>query len=402
MSRGTIGIIAACLAAGLVGGGVAVLAGSSSDGPATTVTVAAVTAGEPQGPTPAVARVGGGDFDAEAIYRSVSPGVVTVSANVGGQPVNGSGFVVSADGHVITNAHVVTDSPDHTNDASGKVRAGRDFFVHFQDGNALPARLIGYDLFDDIAVLKVDPTHEPLTVLRFGTARSLAVGAPLAVIGSPFGEDQQESLSVGVVSALNREIDAPATNFTTPGVIQTDAVINHGNSGGPALDRNGRVVGVVSQILTNGTSDGPTGVSFAVPAESAQRSFDELVAKGKVSYAWLGVRTRPLNRELARTFDLPVSEGLMVDGVTPDGPADSAGLRAGDRTANFQDSGTVHPDGDILVSFDGQPLRESPELGAIVALAAPGSVVPVEIYRHGKKQTVQVKLGARPALLPGG
>jgi S1-C subfamily serine protease len=402
MSRGTIGIIAACLAAGLVGGGVAVLAGSSRGGSTTTVTVAAVTAGEPPGATPAVVRSGGGEFDPAGIYDSVSPGVVTISTDVGGQPVNGSGFVVSADGHVITNAHVVTDSADHINDAGAKVRAGRNFFVHFQDGNTLPAKLIGFDLFDDIAVLKVDPTREPLTVLRFGKARSLQVGQPLAVIGSPFGEDQQESLSTGVVSALNREIDAPATNITTPGVIQTDAVINHGNSGGPALDRNGRVVGVVSQILTDGNSDGPTGVSFAVPAESVQRSFNELVASGKVSYAWLGVRTRPLNRELARTFDLPVSAGLMVDGVTPGGPAASAGLTPGTRTASFQDSGTVHPDGDILVSFNGQPLRESPELGAIVALAEPGSVVPVEIYRHGKKQTVQVKLGDRPARLPGG
>jgi S1-C subfamily serine protease len=227
------------------------------------------------------------------------------------------------------------------------------------------------------------------------------VGDPLAVIGSPFGEQQEQSLSVGVVAALNREIDAPATDFTTPGIIQTDAAINHGNSGGPVLDRAGHVVGVASQILTDGTGDAWTGIGFAVPAEAAQRSYAELVAHGRVSYAWLGVATRPLSRELARTFKLPVSDGLLVNGVTPGGPAAAAGLSAGGRTADFQDDGIVHPEGDILVSFDGEPVRTPAELGAMVALANPGSVVPVEIYRSGKRRAIRVTLGNRPARLPG-
>ncbi len=189
------------------------------------------------------------------------------------------------------------------------------------------------------------------------------MGDPLAVIGSPFGEEQEQSLSVGVVAALNREIDAPATDFTTPGIIQTDAAINHGNSGGPVLDRGGRVVGVASQILTDGNDDAWTGIGFAVPAEAVQRSYTELVDHGKVSYAWLGVATRPLSRELARTFKLPVSEGLLVNGVTASGPAAVAGLTAGSRTAEFQDDGTVHPDGDIVVSFDGEQVRTPAELG---------------------------------------
>ena len=402
MSRGTIGIIAACFAAGLAGGGIAVLAGAAGGDSSSTVTVSAVTAGAPTGAAPSVARVGGErPFDAAGIYHAAAPGVVTVSAVVGSDPVNGSGFVASADGHVITNAHVVTDSPDHGSDASGKVKAGRDFIVHFQDGNTLPAKLVGFDLFDDIAVLKVDPTREPLTVLPFGRAWTLKVGDPLAAIGSPFGEAQQESLSTGVVAALNREIDAPATDFTTPGVIQTDAAINHGNSGGPLLDRDGHVVGVVSQILTDGSSDAWSGIAFAVPAESVQRSFRELLASGKVPYAWLGVATRPLNRELARTFKLPVDAGLLVNGVTPGGPAAAAGMSAGRRSANFQDGGVIHPDADILVSFNGQPVTESPELGALVALTEPGTVVPVEIYRAGKRRTVRVRVGSRPARLPG-
>ena len=250
-------------------------------------------------------------------------------------------------------------------------------------------------------MLKIDPTRQPLTVLRFGKSRDLKVGDPLAVIGSPFGEEQEQSLSVGVVAALNREIDAPATDFTTPGVIQTDAAINHGNSGGPVLDRGGHVVGVAAQILTDGNDNAWTGIGFAVPSEAAQRSYEELVAKGKVSYAWLGVATRPLSRELARTFKLPVSEGLLVNGVTPNGPAAAAGLSAGGKTADFQDDAPVHPEGDILVTFDGQEVRVPADLGAIVALAEPGSVVPVVIYRGGKRRTVQVTLGNRPARLPG-
>jgi 2-alkenal reductase len=402
MSRGLIVTLAAAFGAGLAGGGVAVLAGSG-DSRTTTVTVSAVTARAPETPvvTAAVARVTAGSFDAPAIYRAASAGVVTISAVVGGDAVDGSGFVVSGEGHVITNAHVVTDSPDHGTDSSSRVKAGHDFFVHFQDGNSVPATLVGFDLFDDVAVLKVDPTREPLTVLRFGAARQLKVGDPLAVIGSPFGEEQQQSLSVGVVAAVNREIDAPATDFTTPGVIQTDAAINHGNSGGPVLDRAGRVVGVAAQILTDGSDNAWTGIGFAVPAEAAKRSYTELVDHGKVSYAWLGVATRPINRELARSFELPVTDGLLVNGVTPGGPAADAGLTAGTRTADFQDDGVVHPGGDIVVTFAGQEVRTPAELGAIVALAEPGSVVPVEIYRAGKRRTVQVTLGNRPARLPG-
>ena len=213
-------------------------------------------------------------------------------------------------------------------------------------------------------MLKVDPTREPLTVLPFGRARDLKVGDPLAVIGSPFGEAQQQSLSVGVVAALNREIDAPATDFTTPGVIQTDAAINHGNSGGPVLDRGGRVVGVVSQILTDGNSDAWSGIAFAVPAESVQRSFRGARGAGKVSYAWLGVATRPLSRELARTFKLPVSAGLLVNGVTAGGPGRRR--RAAAPAADGRLPGrrpVIHPDGDILVSFNGQPVTESAGTG---------------------------------------
>ncbi len=227
-------------------------------------------------------RSGGGDFDPAAIYRSASPGVVTISANVGGEPVDGSGFVVSADGHVITNAHVVTDSPDHTSDAARCARAATSSSTS-QDGNTLPAKLIGFDLFDDIAVLKVDPTREPLTVLRFGKARSLQVGEPLAVIGSPFGEDQQESLSVGVVSAAEPRDRRARHQLHDPGR-DPDRRRDQPRQ----LRRPGRSIATATSSASSRRSSptapptAPTGVSFAVPAESVQRSFNELVASGKV------------------------------------------------------------------------------------------------------------------------
>ncbi len=331
MSRGWIVTLAAAFGAGLAGGGVAVLAGSvdrpddDRDGRRRTGRIDAGARRHGRRRPRLGRRLRRAGHLRGGVRRAWSPSAPSSAATPSTAPASWSRPTATC----VTNAHVVTDSPDHGTDSSDEVKAGRDFFVHFQDGNALPAKLVGFDLFDDVAVLKVDPAREPLTVLQFGRARQLKVGDPLAVIGSPFGEEQEQSLSVGVVAALNREIDAPATDFTTPGIIQTDAAINHGNSGGPVLDSGGRVVGVASQILTDGNDDAWTGIGFAVPAEAVERSYRELVDHGRVSYAWLGVATRPLSRELARTFKLPVGEGLLVNGVTAGGPAAAAGPDGG-------------------------------------------------------------------------
>jgi len=227
---------------------------------------------------PAAARGSLHPLDAGAVYRAAAPGTVTVSGTVDGVAVDGSGFVASRAGDIITNAHVVTNSPDR--ERQGEVRAGRDFFVHFASGNSIPARLVGFDLNDDIAVLRVDPKLEPLVPLRLGRSTDVVVGEPVAVIGSPFGVRQGQSLSTGAVSAVGRTITAPATGKAIEGAIETDAAINHGNSGGPLLDASGAVIGVVSQILSDPGKEGWSGIGFAAPAEAAAATLARLTGGG--------------------------------------------------------------------------------------------------------------------------
>jgi S1-C subfamily serine protease len=384
------------LLAGAVGASLALLV-ARTGGALTIDGVRTVTVAETQGEPPAatVADLPETGFDARRIYRERTAGVVTVTATIGANIVSGSGFVVSTKGLLLTNAHVVTTSPDARTAAD--VKRARRVYVRFADGNSLPATIVGYDLFDDIAVLRVDPRREHLVALTFGRTASLRVGDPLAVIGSPFGKDQAESLSIGVVSALGREIQAPAVSFSTPNAIQTDAAINHGNSGGPVFDARGRVVGVAAQIESTG--GGGEGVGFAIPVEAAKRSLSEILRHGTVRYAWLGVSTEPVTRELARQFRLAVTSGLLVDGVSSGGPAERAGLSAGRRTAAFQDNGTVHPDGDVIVRFAGRTIRSSTDLSVAVAAYSPGAVIRLDLVRAGRPVSVDVTLGQRPTNL---
>jgi S1-C subfamily serine protease len=355
--------------------------------------VATVAAASQTTPAPVVKGL---VFDAPQVYAAAAPGVVTVNAVVGADSVSGSGFVVSATGDIITNAHVVTNSPTAANAAA--VHTASNIYVRFGDGNQTPARVVGYDLFDDVALLRIDPTVEPLTVLVFDASRRLLVGDPVAVIGSPFGQQQAQSLSVGVVSALDREIQPPVVSFQTPGVIQTDAAINHGNSGGPLLDAAGRVVGVAAQIES--TSGGGVGVGFAIPSEAVARSYREILRVGSVRYAWLGVATQPVTRTMAHQFGLAVDSGLLIDQVTAGGPAERAGLSPGTRTASFQNQGTIHPDGDVIVAFGSTPIRSASDLALAVALAQPGQRVVLGVIRRRQHTLVPVVLGERPTTLP--
>jgi S1-C subfamily serine protease len=392
----SVGPLLAAFVAGLLGAVAAVaILGSQGvfddDSPSTASPAAMAT--EPQDLPELAANASAGGFDFRRLYRERAAGVVTINAIVDGEVVSGSGFVVSKDGHVVTNAHVISDSP--TAEAAGKVRAADNVFVRFADGNSVPAKVVGFDLFDDIGVVKVDPKDQPLTVLRFGDEGSLEVGDPVAVIGSPFGEDQAQSLSVGVVSALDRSIRPPAVGFETPGVVQTDAAINHGNSGGPVFDTSGRVVGVAAQIESTG--GGGEGVGFAVPAHLAERSLQDIVKSGRVRYAWLGVATTPVTRDLAREFDLPAEAGLLVEQVTAGGPAGRAGLRAGDRTARYQTQDqALHPNGDIITAVQGTPVAKQQDLTDALGDARPGQEVRLDVLRGGKQLRLAVKLGERP------
>jgi S1-C subfamily serine protease len=332
-----------------------------------------------------------GSFDPEALYRRLAPGVVTVVSIFGeGRPGGGegglgSGFVLDADGYVATNAHVVLGE-------APKFERARDVYVQFADGNRVPAKIVGTDLNADVGLLKLDPEGLTLTPLELGSARNLRVGAPVAAIGSPFGEEQ--SLSIGVISALDREIES-LTQFRIGDAIQTDAAINRGNSGGPLLDARGRVLGINSQIKSS--TGGGEGVGFAVPVDTVRRSLDSLRETGKVEYGFLGVSASPLYPQLARRLGLSVREGALVASVEKGSPAARAGLSAGRGKIEFQGQREIPVGGDVIVSVDGRAVRRDVDLPDLIGQKGPGQTVRLELLRNGKRRTVQVELAPRPA-----
>jgi S1-C subfamily serine protease len=335
-------------------------------------------------------------FDAERIYEDEAPGVVTVvsvfdDAGVAGDGGGvGSGFVLNGDGEIATNAHVVTtgEVPD--------LRQAPEVYVEFADGNQVEAEVRGYDPDADIALLEVDPEGLTLRPLPLGTSADVEVGTPVAAIGSPFGERQ--SLSVGVVSAIDRSISS-LTAFQIAGAIQTDAAINPGNSGGPLVNGAGEVIGVNQQIRTE--SGGGEGVGFAVPVDVARRSLTQLRERGEVRYAFIGVETVAIYPQLRERFDPPVGAGAWVQSVTADGPAEAAGIRGGDEQVRFQ-AGTFEPGGDVITRIDDEVIEEPDDLSAIVARLDPGQTVRVEAWRDGERRQLRLELGERPLSAPGG
>ena len=345
--------------------------------------------------TSAVTQAGAAQaFDPAGIYRRESPGVVTILATgFGGgteQGGLGSGFVVGSDGEIATNAHVVTIGEGRSIHEAGKL------YVHFADGNQVAAKVVGFDPFSDVALIKVVPRGLALHPLAFGSLRDVTVGEPVAAIGSPFGEER--SLSVGVISATDRSIQS-LTGFETSGALQTDAAINSGNSGGPLLDARGRVLGINSQIRT--TSGEGSGVGFAVPADVVRRSLDQLRRTGRVRYAYLGVSTRQVYPQLAAHFHLGADHGAYVQAVVPGGPGARAGLRAGTATRVFQDQ-TWRIGGDIITAIDHRPVREDSDLSTALLPRAPGDIARLTVVRDGHARTVRVRLGARPLQSPQG
>ncbi len=325
-------------------------------------------------------------LDAEGIYEREAPGVVTIfTAGVNGGL--GSGFVLNGRGEIATNAHVVTEGEE-----GDDIKAVDEVYVEFADGNRVPAEIKGFDPDADVALIKVDPAGLDLHPLPLGKIGSVKVGAPVAAIGSPFGERQ--SMSVGIVSAVDRDVKS-LTKFTIAGAIQTDAAINPGNSGGPLVDARGRVLGLNQQIESESGSG--AGVGFAVPIDLAERSIAQLREQGKVDYAYLGVSTVDVYPQLADKFDLGTDTGAWIQTINDGGPAEAAGLRAGEEGDNerFQ-AQTVIPGGDVIVAIDGQPVDAPNALGRVVARLSPGQKVAVDVFRDGKKRTVQVKLAKRP------
>lgn len=334
----------------------------------------------------------GGKFDPQAIYRRDSDGVVTLLAADSGDSGGGlgSGFVVSDSGEVVTNAHVVTTGE------GAAIRKAREVFVRFGDGNQVSGKIVGFDPFSDVALVKVDPAGLTLRPLALGSVDDVEVGEPVAAIGSPFGEER--SLSVGVISALDRSIES-LTGFSTSGALQTDAAINSGNSGGPLLDAGGRVLGINSQIRT--TSGAGSGVGFAVPVDVVKRSLAQLRETGSVKYPYLGLSTSEVYPQLDERFDLGTKSGAWVQVVVPGGPAERAGLRAGTERATFQEQ-PWRDGGDVIVKLDDVAVRTDADLARALEDKTPGQTVQIAIVRDGKPRTLPVRLGTRPLQSPRG
>jgi len=334
-----------------------------------------------------------GGFDAAEIYKRLSPGVVTIlslfeggsSGPREGEGGQGSGFVLDGDGHLATNAHVVTTGEPP------RLRRAKQVFVEFADGNRVPAKILGADANSDVALLKINPRGLTLTPLKLGSSSKLNVGAPVAAIGSPFGERQ--SLSVGIISAIDRNIQS-LTAFGIGDAIQTDAAINRGNSGGPLLNARGRVIGINAQIRSS--SGEGSGVGFAIPIDLARRALDQMRADGKVDYAFLGVQSQTLYPQLARKLGLATNSGALVIEAQEGGPAEKAKLEPGKRKLEFQGQPDVPVGGDAIVAVDGERIDGADELSELIAFKRPGEEVKLEVVRGKKRRTVTVKLAARP------
>jgi S1-C subfamily serine protease len=378
------------LAAAALGGAGGALVFAVADGGGTKTTTVVQQA--PLAAPTTTSTTDGTALTPREIYKRDSPGVVFIRAEVVQRTqspfdlfpteqrgeATGSGFVIDDAGNILTNAHVV--------DGAVKVT------VQFSDSKSAQARIVGRDVSSDLALLKVDPDGLDLHPLALGSASNIQVGDPTIAIGNPFGLDR--TLTTGVVSALQRQITAP-NGFTIRDVIQTDAAINPGNSGGPLLDAAGRVIGINSQIATGGGGEGNVGIGFAVPIDTAKDALPALKEGHAVERAQLGVTTATIDSSL-EGLNLPVKSGVLVQSVEHNSPADKAGLRGGDITAQLNGQ-EIQLGGDIITKVDGKPVPTADDLATTIQSHKPGDKAKVTYLRDGKEKTVEVTLAKQPS-----
>jgi S1-C subfamily serine protease len=329
------------------------------------------------------------------IYRRDAPGVVNVKSEIvqrtqspfgfpqdqQGEAV-GSGFVVDRQGYILTNAHVIDGAAQVT--------------VSFEDKKTKNAKIVGKDSSTDLALLKVDSSGLDLKPLQLGDSSHVQVGDPTIAIGNPFALDR--TLTTGVVSALQRQISAP-NGFTISNVIQTDAAINQGNSGGPLLDAAGRVIGINSQIATgDGGGTGNVGIGFAVPINTAKKVLPQLRQSGRVQRAYLGITGVTIDRSLDR-LNLAASSGVLVQSVSPGSPAAKAGIRGGDAQTTL-DGSDVQLGGDAITKIDGKSIASMDDVISAIADKKPGDQVTLTYVRDRVTRTATVALAQRPATVP--
>ena len=307
------------------------------------------------------------------IYNQVKDSVVLIHTNLG----LGSGFVYDTKGHIITNHHVIEGT--------------ETIQVSFLDGNISSAIIVGMDIYSDIAVIKVDPEVTTLHPVVLGSSSELAVGLPVAAMGNPFG--LSDTLTVGIVSSLERTLTA-AENYVIIDIIQIDAAVNPGNSGGPLVNIYGQVVGVNTAIESvTGTF---TGIGFAVPSDTVNREVDDLIATGSYAHPWLGVSAIDVDIVIAEEIGLERPQGILIVNVTEGSPADQVRLRGGDTNKTVAGQ-LITIGGDVITGIDGLPMRRMADLVVYMERnTSPGTSVVFEIIRDGQEISLQVTLGERP------
>jgi putative serine protease PepD len=347
--------VAAALALG-AGVGAGVYAGVWSGKGATSTVTVPVTSGQPAAVTTSISNL-------TQLYKNVTPGVVdiTVDSNTpagglgqqgGTTQAEGSGFVYDSAGHIVTNQHVVDGATSIS--------------VHFPDGKTAKATLVKADPSTDIAVIKVDVAASELHPLTLGSSKNVLPGQEVVAIGSPFG--LADSMTAGIVSAIGRTIQAP-NGYSIANSIQTDAPINHGNSGGPLLTTAGDVIGVDAQIESGG--GGSDGVGFAIPIDAVKSVVNTIIAGGKVEHAYIGIRVG----------DAANGSGALISSVSSGTPAAKAGLKAGD----------------VITAIDSTPVTKADDLTAGITAHAPNDKVTLTVTRDGKSLKIDVTLGVRPS-----
>jgi S1-C subfamily serine protease len=383
-------LVVAVIGGGLALGGAAAL-GKLGDH----TTVQQVLPAAPATTTSAAQPAARHGLSPEEIYRQDGPGVVQITATsvsqVPSDPLNllpstpqtteslGSGFVIDRAGHIVTNYHVIAGAE--------KVQ------VSFSGQDQIPATVVGKDRSTDLAVLKVDAHARALTPLPLGDSDAVHVGDPVYAIGNPFGLTR--TLTSGLVSAVQRQIFAP-NGLPIESAIQTDAAINHGNSGGPLIDAGGRVIGVTSQIETgSSTNQGNVGIGFAIPINTVRDIAGQIISSGKVEHAFLGLNAVALTPQLQKLFNLPTASGLLVQHVTPGTAAAKAGIKPGS-TQVVVSGESYWVGGDIITKVDGQPITDVQQLFQVVLGKHPGEKMTIQLWHDQKQRTVTVKLGARP------
>ena len=383
------GLLAAAVAGGAVALAGAALVGVGDD----TTTVREVLVEQPTN-SGNISQTDRQRLTLRDIYRRDAPGVVQVTSTTKvklprsqwfGNPFGlqgtdvqqslGSGFVIDKAGLVVTNYHVIGDA--------------RRVYVSFSNSDSMRAEIVGRDASTDVALLKVIASSRALKPLPLGDSDAVHVGDEVAAIGNPLGYER--SITLGIVSALQRSLTSPG-GAPIDRVIQTDAVLNRGNSGGPLLNAQGEVIGVSSAIATGDPGGGNTGISFAIPINTVRDVVAQLKMQGHVEHPFFGIVTRPVSSRIARVFNLPAQSGLLVESVYPGSGAERAGLLGGsDQVVLAGESYQLG--GDLVVKVDGMPVSSTERLREIVARHEPGDTVTVEFYRDSELRTSNVRLG---------